>query len=219
MALGLVEAARIFVAPALLTVQGLGSYLLSSYVRDTEQGVDVLRRRAWRASLTMISGAALLGSLIVFAAPYVGPFVTGPSFTIDRVTVAGWVLYVTASASFQPFASLAAVKAPAAPGLHLPPDRRSIRGGRSHSSIGQRHERRLDPVRPRRRVVPRRRVRASVRTGAPVQVLRWIHFERTQDEPCVVLLPGCPRASAPSLPAFSSEPRPSAPSPPYRRRR
>lgn len=109
-ALGLVEAARIFVAPVLLTVQGLGSYLLSSYVRDNQLGVVALRRRAWRASLMMMGGALVLGTLIVFLAPHLGHFVSGPTFSIERLTVAGWVVYVMASASFQPFASLAAVK-------------------------------------------------------------------------------------------------------------
>lgn len=109
-ALGLVEGARIFVAPVLLVVQGLGSYLLSSYVRDQEQSVFALRRRAWRASLLLMAGALVLGTGIVLAAPYLGHLVSGPSFTIDMLTVAGWVCYVMASASFQPFASLAAVK-------------------------------------------------------------------------------------------------------------
>ena len=56
-ALGLVEGARILVAPVLLTVQGFGSYLLSSYVRDKELGVSALRRRAWRASGSMKESA------------------------------------------------------------------------------------------------------------------------------------------------------------------
>ena len=109
-ALGLVEGARIFVAPVLLVVQGLGSYLLSSYVRDQELSVLRLRRRAWRASLMLMSGALVLGTGIVLSAPYLGHLVSGPSFSLDRLTVAGWVCYVMASASFQPFASLAAVK-------------------------------------------------------------------------------------------------------------
>jgi len=109
-ALGLVEGARIFVAPVLLTVQGLGSYLLSSYVRDSGVGVVNLRRRAWRASLMMMTGTLVLGTGIVLAAPHLSHLISGSSFDIERLTVAGWVVYVMASASFQPFASLAAVK-------------------------------------------------------------------------------------------------------------
>lgn len=109
-ALGLVEGARIFVAPVLLTVQGLGSYLLSSYVRDSEAGVAALRRRAWRASSLMMVGAFVVGAAVVALAPYLGHIVSGSNFELDRLTVAGWVVYVVASASFQPFASLAAVK-------------------------------------------------------------------------------------------------------------
>lgn len=109
-ALGLVEGARILVAPVLLTVQGLGSYLLSSYVRDKELGVVNLRRRAWRASSMMMAAALLVGSVVVTFADQLGRFVSGPDFSIERLTVAGWVCYVVASASFQPFASLAAVK-------------------------------------------------------------------------------------------------------------
>lgn len=108
-ALGLVEGARIFVAPVLLIVQGLGSYLLSSYVRDAELGVTALRRRAWRTSLAMMVGALVIGAGVVLAAPLLGHLITGPAFSVEQLTVAGWVLYVVGSASFQPFASLAAV--------------------------------------------------------------------------------------------------------------
>ena len=109
-ALGLVEGARILVAPVLLTVQGLGSYLLSSYVRDKELGVLALRRRAWRASGSMMAAALVVGSFLVIFSDSLGRFISGPDFSIERLTVAGWVAYVVASASFQPFASLAAVK-------------------------------------------------------------------------------------------------------------
>lgn len=109
-ALGEVEAARIYVAPALLAVQGLGSYLLSSYVRDKASEVAVLKRRAWRASLVMMGAAVLAGVALAFSAPVLGRFVTGPSFSVDQLAVAGWACYVAASASCQPFASLAAVR-------------------------------------------------------------------------------------------------------------
>lgn len=109
-ALGLVEGARILVAPVLLTVQGFGSYLLSSYVRDKELGVVALRRRAWRASIAMMGAALVIGAVLIVFSDSLGRFISGPGFSIERLTVAGWVAYVIASASFQPFASLAAVK-------------------------------------------------------------------------------------------------------------
>lgn len=107
--LGLVEGARILVAPVLLTVQGLGAYLLSSYVRDKALGVVRLRRRAWRASSMLMGAALVVGALVVVLAGPLGHLISGPDFSIERLTVIGWVAYVIASASLQPFASLAAV--------------------------------------------------------------------------------------------------------------
>lgn len=109
-ALGLVEGARILVAPVLLTVQGLGSYLLSTYVRDKALGVAELRSRAWRASGAMVLTSLLVGAVIVALAAPLGRLIGGSAFAVDPFTVAGWVAYAAASASLQPFASLAAVK-------------------------------------------------------------------------------------------------------------
>lgn len=109
-ALGLVEAARIVIAPLLLVVQGLGSYLMSDYARAASLPIRDLRRRAARASLAMIGGVLAVGALLVAVTPSLGVLVTGPSFSVDPVTVAGWVLYVAGSASLQPFASLAVVR-------------------------------------------------------------------------------------------------------------
>lgn len=108
-ALGMLEGARIIMAPVLLTVQGFGSYLLSSYVRDAKLGARTLRTRAWRASVAMMAGALFLGAMIVLATPILGRIVSGSTFTVRLVSVAGWVLYAAGSASFQPFASLAGV--------------------------------------------------------------------------------------------------------------
>jgi hypothetical protein len=109
-ALGQLEAARILVAPAMLAVQGLGSYLLSSYVRDKSVGLPVLVKRAQKAALGMVAAALVLGSALVVIAPLVAVYITGPDVPVARLAVAGWVLYVAGSASCQPFASLAAAQ-------------------------------------------------------------------------------------------------------------
>jgi O-antigen/teichoic acid export membrane protein len=108
-ALGQLEFARIYVAPVLLSVQGLGSYLLSTYVRDKDFALSVLTRRAWKASLGMVTGALVSGAVIVAVAPLVSGMVTD-NVLLDRLAVAGWVLYVAASGTLQPFASLAAAR-------------------------------------------------------------------------------------------------------------
>jgi O-antigen/teichoic acid export membrane protein len=109
-ALGELELARIYVAPVLLSVQGLGSYLLSSYVRDKTLALPLLTGRAWRASLAMVAGAIVIGAVIVGIAPLAAGMVSGPHVALDRLALAGWVLYVAASGSLQPFASLAAAR-------------------------------------------------------------------------------------------------------------
>lgn len=109
-ALGEIELARLYAAPALLAVQGLGSYLLSTYVRDKQLPLVRLRSRAWRASLALVGAALVVGALLTFFAPGLADAVSGPHVAVDQLAVAGWVLYVAASASLQPFASLAAAR-------------------------------------------------------------------------------------------------------------
>ncbi len=109
-ALGELELARIYVAPVLLAVQGLGSYLLSTYVRDQGLGIQPLARRARRSAFALMGGALAAGALIVLVAPLAAPYLTGPNVALDRLALAGWVVYVAASGSLQPFASLAAAR-------------------------------------------------------------------------------------------------------------
>ena len=109
-ALGQIELARIYVAPALLSVQGLGSYLLSTYVRDQKLPLADLVRRAWRAALGMMGAAVLIGAAVTVFVSSLSDVISGPGVAVDRLTVVGWVAYVAASASCQPFASLAAAR-------------------------------------------------------------------------------------------------------------
>ena len=109
-ALGEIEAARILVAPAILLVQGLGSYLLASYARDRNAPLRLLQTRANRAALAMSSAIVLVGGAAALMTPYLGPLVTGTGFAVSGVTVFCWALYAAASATMQPFASLCAAR-------------------------------------------------------------------------------------------------------------
>jgi O-antigen/teichoic acid export membrane protein len=109
-ALGQVEAARILVAPAILLVQGLGSYLLASYARDAEAPLGLLVSRAGRAALFMAAAIVLAGGVAALLVPYAGPLVAGAQFAISGVTVFCWALYAAASATLQPYASLCAAR-------------------------------------------------------------------------------------------------------------
>ncbi len=109
-ALGAVEAARMLVAPATLAVQGVGSYLLSSYARDRELPVAQLVHRAVRASVLMCLGVTAVGAGVAALTPVLGPLVSGSSFPVSPWAVFGWAVYTAAIASLQPFASLAAAR-------------------------------------------------------------------------------------------------------------
>ena len=73
-------------------------------------GLPVLVKRAQRAALGMVGAALVLGSVLVVLAPLAAVYITGPDVPVERLAVAGWVLYVAGSASCQPFASLAAAQ-------------------------------------------------------------------------------------------------------------
>jgi hypothetical protein len=109
-ALGHVEAGRIFMAPAMLTVQGLGSYLIATFARKSNEPLERSTALATKASLLLVAGALGLGGLAVLLVPWGGQMITGTSFSLNRIIVMGWAVYAAAAASLQPFASLAVVR-------------------------------------------------------------------------------------------------------------
>lgn len=112
-ALGGLEAARMLVAPAVLVIQGLGSYLLTSYVRDRDLGLPALTHRATRVSRALTTATLGLGALVasvVLLVPSADHVVTGSTFEVSPLAVLGWALYAGAVATLQPFASLAAAQ-------------------------------------------------------------------------------------------------------------
>lgn len=108
-ALGHLEAARLFAAPLLLVVQGFGSYLLSTYVRDRALGLDVLARRARRTAFWMTGGSVVLAGVLAALTGLVLPML-GRDLQVSPIAVLGWGVYVAGTASCQPFASLAATQ-------------------------------------------------------------------------------------------------------------
>ena len=109
-AFGELEAARLFVAPAMLMVNGVSAYLFASYARDRTRPLDELRRRADTAVLVLAVltlfagiGATALGALV-------GDQLIDDDATLHAAAVLGWAVYAAASAAVTPYGSLAAVR-------------------------------------------------------------------------------------------------------------
>ena len=107
---GVLEVARVLVAPAMLLVQGLGSYLFASYAADRGRPTSDLRTRADRAAATMVAGAVVVGGVVAVALPVVGDLVSGGAFEVSAVAVLGWSAYAASCAAVMPYGSLAAVR-------------------------------------------------------------------------------------------------------------
>ena len=109
-AVGELEVARVFVAPAMLLVQGLGSYLFASYAADRDLGVAQLRGRADRAAAAMAGGAVVVGAVAALAVPVLGDLLSSGAFRISPMAALGWACYAASCAAVMPYGSLAAVR-------------------------------------------------------------------------------------------------------------
>jgi O-antigen/teichoic acid export membrane protein len=109
-AVGELEAARVLVAPAMLLVQGLGSYLFASYAADRGLGLPQLRARADRAAAVMVAGAVVVGTLVALSLPALGRILGADAFDLSPVAALGWACYAASCAAVMPYGSLAAVR-------------------------------------------------------------------------------------------------------------
>jgi O-antigen/teichoic acid export membrane protein len=109
-AFGQLEAGRVYMAPAMLLVQGVGTYLMASYARRKHVALRDMLHHADRASVVMAVAAVVLGALATLAAPKLGPLVTGGGYKLSALAVFGWAIYAASAAAVMPFASLAAVR-------------------------------------------------------------------------------------------------------------
>lgn len=106
-ATGLLEAARVYVAPALLLVSGLSSYLFASFARRRDEEARDRLRRADRAVLALLAITAVIAVVAVLLLPLVGSrlFSAQP----DLRAVCGWLAYTASVAAVTPYGALAAV--------------------------------------------------------------------------------------------------------------
>jgi O-antigen/teichoic acid export membrane protein len=106
-ATGLLEAARVYVAPALLLVGGLSSYLFASFAKQQDRPMQERLRRSDRAVGALLGFTAAIGVVAVLVLPVAGPllFTTTP----DLVAVLGWLAYTASVAAVTPYGALAAV--------------------------------------------------------------------------------------------------------------
>jgi hypothetical protein len=107
---GEIEAARVYIAPAMLAVGGVASYLFASNARDRTSTLAQLRSRADWAVIRLGVGVAFLGLAGVLRVPVLGPLLVPGNGSLNRVAVAGWSAYAAATAMVTPYGALAAVR-------------------------------------------------------------------------------------------------------------
>ncbi|MHA6693432.1 hypothetical protein [Homoserinimonas sp. A520] len=106
-ATGLLEAGRVYVAPATLAVSGLSSYLFVSFASDKAKPVGEKLRRADRSVLALVGFTVLVGAVLVAALPWAGALLFGTA--PDLLAVIGWIAYTASIAAVTPYGALAAV--------------------------------------------------------------------------------------------------------------
>jgi O-antigen/teichoic acid export membrane protein len=108
-AYGPVEAARVYTAPMLTLVAGIGSFLLPHFVALRARPAADSLRAADRAAAGLVGGIVAIGILGLAVLPWLGPALTGGDYDVPVVGVVGWAVYAVAGAVLLPYASLASV--------------------------------------------------------------------------------------------------------------
>src|SRR5690554_314824 len=105
-ATGLLEAARVVVAPAMLVVSGLTSFLFVRYAQDPTVKLGVQLPRADRAVGALLLITAVLGAMLVAVLPFVGALLFGTMPPLAAVL--GWLAYTASVSAVTPYGALAA---------------------------------------------------------------------------------------------------------------
>jgi O-antigen/teichoic acid export membrane protein len=108
-AVGQLELARIYMAPAALLVTGIGSFLFATYAIAQGSVADLLRV-ADRTVARVFVTVGLVGVVAVAAVPFAGHLFTGDDSELSVAAVAAWAALAATTASVMPYAQLASVR-------------------------------------------------------------------------------------------------------------
>jgi hypothetical protein len=108
-AYGPLEAARVYTAPTLTLVAGIGSFLLPHFVGLRARPPAESLRVADRAAAGLAAGVGAVGVAALLLLPWLGPVLTGGDYAVPAAAVAGWSAYAVAGAVLLPYSSLASV--------------------------------------------------------------------------------------------------------------
>jgi O-antigen/teichoic acid export membrane protein len=115
-AYGPLEAARVYTAPTLTIVAGLGSFLLPHYVTMSRNAAGENRpvtralRSADRVAMGLAGAVAMISVAAVLLQPVVEPLLTGGDYDMPVLAVAGWGAYAVAGAVLLPYSGVATVQ-------------------------------------------------------------------------------------------------------------
>ena len=109
-AFGELEGARLFVAPAMLAVNGACTHLFASFARDRDATTPELLRRSDKGVAVLVLASVGIGGGAVASLPWLSPLVVGDDFDLRRLDVVGWASYAAAVAATTPYGMLVAVR-------------------------------------------------------------------------------------------------------------
>ena len=109
-AVGGLEAARIYMAPAVLAVSGVSSYLFASYASSPTAPLERLLHLADQSVVKLLVGVLSFGLIGVVAIPVLAPVLTNGEYELSAIAVAGWAVYAAAIAGVTPYGQLASVR-------------------------------------------------------------------------------------------------------------
>lgn len=107
---GQLEAARVYVSPAMLVATGVVSYLFASYARDRTSSLAAQRRRADVTVGRLSLVTATMCVVAPLSVPYLGGLLSTSEYELNSFAVFGWAVFIASVATVTPYGVLAAVR-------------------------------------------------------------------------------------------------------------